>query len=445
MNPTLIINGILVTAETTRREDLALENGKITSTGILDPLLFPGFRVIDTAGKYVIPGGFDPHVHFALPTPAGNSSDDFRSGSIAALAGGTTFIMDFVTPGRGQSLKDALGSRRAEASPCLTGYGLHMGISEWNPRIAREILPIITKEGITSFKAYLAYRDSIGIGYDELHQLMQVAGPAGGLVMVHCEDGAMIARLQQDFINQGRTQAMYHALSHPPVAEIRAIEKVIGLSAKTGCPVYIVHTSTKQGTDAIAAAKRDGIRVFGETCPHYLLLDNSVYDAGRANTEVMPYVVSPPVRGKSDQQRLWKGLSDGTLDVVSTDHCPFNLHGQKDKGMDDFTKIPNGAGSIEHRLSLLYTYGVLTNKISISQFVNLASTRPAEIFGYGHRKGKLLPGYDADLVIWDPDFRVTISVKDHVQNCDSEIYEGFKIHGRADTVFLGGEIVNQKS
>jgi dihydropyrimidinase len=255
----------------------------------------------------------------------------------------------------------------------------------------------------------------------------------------------MISRLQQDFLSQGRTQAMYHALSHPPVAEIRAIEKVIGLSAKTGCPVYIVHTSTKQGVDAIAAAKRDGIRVFGETCPHYLLLDNSVYDAGRANTEVMPYVVSPPVRGKSDQQRLWKGLSDGTLDVVATDHCPFNLNGQKDKGADDFTKIPNGAGGVEHRLSLIYTYGVLTNKITISGFVNLVSTRPAEIFGYGHCKGKLLPGYDADIVICDPDFKGTISVKNHVQNCDSEIYEGFKIQGRADTVILGGEIVNQKS
>jgi dihydropyrimidinase len=441
MNPILIINGTIVKAETSSKQDLAIENGKITVCGIIDPALFPGYQVIDAAGKFVIPGGFDPHVHFALPTPAGNSCDDFRSGSMAALAGGTTFFMDFVTPRRGQSLMDALKSRRAEAETSLTGYGLHLGISEWNPAIARKIVPIIKKEGITSFKAYLAYRETIGIGYDDLQQLMEIVGPAGGLVMVHCEDGEMIARRQQDFLRQGRTQAMYHALSHPPEAEIRAIEKVIGLSAKTNCPVYIVHTSTREGADTIAAAKRDGIRVFGETCPHYLLLDNSVYDAGHANREVIPYIVSPPLRGKSDQRRLWKGLSDGTFDVISTDHCPFNLHGQKDLGMDDFTRIPNGAGSIEHRLALIYTYGVLAGKISMNQFVNLISTRPAEIFGYGHRKGKLLPGFDADIVIWDPDSTSVISASKHYSCCDSEIYEGVKISGKAAMTISQGTIM----
>jgi dihydropyrimidinase len=195
----------------------------------------------------------------------------------------------------------------------------------------------------------------------------------------------------------------------------------------------------------IAAAKKNGVRVFGETCPHYLLLDDAVYNEKLDDLKVMPYVVSPPIRGKSDQQRLWKGLSDGTFDVVATDHCPFNLLGQKDQGKDDFTKIPNGAGGIEHRLSLLYTYGVLTGKITINQFVSLVSTRPAEIFGMGHCKGKLLPGYDADIVIWDPDYQSTISVKNHLQNCDSEIYEGFPIRGHPSTVILNGQIVNPKS
>ena len=445
MNGYLICNGTLVTAEKSCREDLVVENGVITATGVFDPALFPGHQVIDAAGNYVIPGGFDPHVHFALPTPAGNSCDDFRSGSMAALSGGTTFFMDFVTPRRGQSLADALRARRDEARQAVAGCGLHVGISEWNPAIASEIVPCIEKEDIRSFKAYLAYRESIGIGYDELSGLMQVAGQAGALVMVHCEDGEMIARLQARFLREGRTKAMYHALSHPPEAEIRAIGRVIELAAKTNCPTYIVHTSTARGAEAIATAKASGINVFGETCPHYLLLDDDVYQAGEDNMLALPYVVSPPLRTKSDQQGLWKGLSDGTFDVVATDHCPFNLFGQKERGMNDFTKIPNGAGSVEHRLSLLYTYGVLTGKITINQFVRLVSTRPAEIFGYGDTKGQLLPGYDADIVIWDPGFKTVISAKTHRQHCDSDIYEGFPVHGRAETGILGGEVVFRAS
>ena len=445
MNPILIVNGNLVTVNSIRQEDIAIENGKIVACGNLNPDSFPGYLITDASGKYVFPGGFDPHVHLALPTPAGKSCDDFRSGSLAALAGGTTYIMDFVTPRRGQSLREALRLRRAEAAGSLAGCSLHMGISEWNPGIASEILPLIAGEGITSFKAYLAYRESIGIGYDALHELMGIVGPAGGLVMVHCEDGETISGLQRILLSEGKTRACYHALSHPPEAEIRAIEKVIEISARTNCPVYIVHTTTRQGAGMIAAAKKDGLRVFGETCPHYLLLDDSVYEPGLDDMKVMPYVVSPPIRGKNDQDRLWKGLTDGTFDVVATDHCPFNLHGQKDRGTDDFTKIPNGAGSIEHRLSLLYTYGVLTSRITINQFVSLVSTRPSEIFGLGHRKGKLLPGYDADIVIWDPDYSGTISLKNHRQNCDSEIYDGFQIHGHPEMVILGGKIVNLDS
>jgi dihydropyrimidinase len=439
----LIRNGTLAEAGGISREDLLLESGVLVARGIFDAVVSASCRILDATGKLVIPGGFDPHVHLALPTPAGNSCDDFRSGSQAAVAGGTTYFMDFVTPRRGQSLRDALRLRRAEASESITGCGLHMGISEWNPKIAAEIVPCMEKEGIRSFKAYLAYRESIGIGSDDLLELMQAVGPAGGLVMVHCEDGEMISRLQMECLREGKTRACYHPFTHPAEAEIRAIETVIGFSAKTNCPVYIVHTSTRLGADIIATAKKDGIRVFAETCPHYLLLEDTVYDAGVDNLKVMPYIVSPPIRTRSDQYRLWKGLSDGTFDVVATDHCPFNLHGQKDRGMNDFTKIPNGAGSIEHRLSLLYTYGVLTNKITINQFVSLVSTRPAEIFGSGHRKGKLLPGYDADLVIWDPEYKGTITVKNHRQNCDSEIYDGFQIQGRAETVISNGSLVFQ--
>jgi dihydropyrimidinase len=441
MQNILIKNGTLVGADGSQKYDLAIRDGKIMAIGMLEDQSFSDFRVVDASGKYVIPGGFDPHVHMALPTPAGPSSDDFRSGSQAALAGGTTFIMDFVTPKRGQSLVEALKMRRAEAAESLTGWGLHMGISEWNPKIAAEIIPCIEKQGIHSFKGYLAYRESFGIGYDDLGELMQIVGPAGGVVMVHCEDGEMIERYQLELLRTGKTQPFYHALSRPQEAEIKAISRVIELSAQTGCRVYIVHTSTGRGADLISDAKKNGIRVYGETCPHYLLLDDKVYDAAAEDFSVLPYTISPPIRPKSEQQRLWKGLSDGTFDVVATDHCPFNLIGQKDQGLRDFTKIPSGAGSIEHRLSLLYTYGVITGKITINQFVNLVSTRPAEIFGLGDRKGKLLPGYDADIVIWDPAYHGTISMANHVQRCDVDIYEGFSVTGRAETVILSGKIV----
>jgi len=444
MTPYLIRNGTVVAAETISRQDIAVDNGLITGVGQLDPALYPGHTVIDAVGKFVLPGGFDPHVHFALPTPAGNSCDDFSSGSIAALSGGTTFFMDFVTPRRGQPLMEALRHRQAEAASSLTGYGLHVGISEWNAKVASEVVACMEKEGIRSFKAYLAYRESIGINADELCQLMQVVGPRGGVVMIHCEDGAMIALLQQQFLRDGMTGARYHALSHPPEAEINAIGNVIELSAKTGCPAYIVHTSTRQGADAIAKAKQEGIRVSGETCPQYLLLDDSLYGLAD-DLQVMPYVISPPLRGKGDQQRLWAGLSDGTFDVVATDHCPFNLVGQKDRGLYDFTRIPNGAGGVEHRLGLLYTYGVLANRISMSQLASLVSTRPAEIFGYGDHKGKLLAGYDADLVIWDPGIKTVISAKTHLSHCDSEIYEGFPVQGGAEGVMMGGALVVTKN
>ncbi len=441
MNTIIIKNGILVGPDSVRSGDLAIQDGKIIPPGEWNIESEKEFRIIDAKGKYVLPGGFDPHVHLALPTPAGNSSDDFRSGSRAALAGGTTYFMDFVTPRKGQSLMEALNLRRAEAKESLTGFGLHMGISEWNPKIAAEIIPCIEKEGIRSFKAYLAYRETIGIGYKELRELMQIVGPGGGLVMVHCEEGNLISRLQQVFLTEGKTGAYYHALSRPPEAEITAIQEVIHLSEQTGCPVYIVHTSTRGGADAIAAAKRKGIEIFGETCTQYLLLNDRVYDETHENREVLPFIISPPLRTPDDQQRLWEGLADGTFDVVSTDHCPFHLKGQKDIGINDFTKIPNGAGGIEHRPALLYTYGVLTHKISLSQWVNLISTRPAEIFGSGGQKGKLLPGFDADIVIWDPEYKGNITVQNHVQNCDSDIYDGFAVRGKAHMVLLNGKIV----
>ena len=436
----LIFGGTIINSDSSKKRDVAVKGGRIELIGKLKQSDFEGYRLINAVGKYVIPGGIDPHVHLSLPTPAGNSSDDFITGSIAALSGGTTSIIDFVTPNRGQSLIQALKMRRAEAGQSLCNWKLHMGISEWNSRVKEEVLHCIRHEGITSFKAYLAYQESIGISMDELSQLMEVVGPEGGLVMVHCEEGEMIDTLWKKFIKEGKTEAYYHAKSRPPEAETEAIRQVIGLSEQTGCPVYIVHTSTGKGAQLIREAREKGLKVFGETCIQYLILDDEVYDISVPNEEMLPFIVSPPIRSLETQQVLWKELSSGTFDTVATDHCPFNLHGQKDMGLHDFTRIPNGAGGIEYRLSLLYTYGVLSGMLNMEMFVKLTSTRAAELFGWGNNKGKLLPGYDADIVVWNPDTPGIINVNQQMQHCDSNIYEGIPVKGKAEWVFCNGKL-----
>jgi dihydropyrimidinase len=442
-NSLLITGGTLVTGTYSRKGDLLIADGKIAKSGILTPEEHPAGRTIDATGKFIFPGGIDPHVHLSLPTPAGKSSDDFISGSLAAIAGGTTCFIDFVTPVRGQSMTEALTLRRKEAAESKLDYSLHMGISEWNKDTASGIEHLIIREGIFSFKTYLAYRDSIGIDFGELNKVMEIVGPAGGIVLVHCEDGELISRLLREFIQSGKTGPAYHALSRPEEAETRAVTKVIEASARTGCPVYIVHTSTGTAAGIIRQAKQSGVRVLSETCPQYLLLDDSRY-TGDNEENILPFIISPPLRKKENQDILWKGLSDGTVDVVSTDHCPFLLHGQKDQGRSDFTKIPNGAGGIEHRLTLLYTYGVQCNKIGLQKFVGLTSTRPAEIFGLGNSKGKLEPGFDADIAIWDPDIEETISVENHFQHCDSDIYQGFHVTGKPSHVIVNGKVFFEK-
>jgi dihydropyrimidinase len=430
----LIINGTIMDADETLQAAVAVSDGKILGIGRLVPAEFPTHEVIDATGKYIFPGGIDPHVHFALPTPAGCSSDNFITGSKAAMSGGTTSIIDFVTPKRGQSLTEALALRRAEAANSLCDWKLHMGISEWNQKVAEEVRHCIRHEGITSFKAYLAYPDTIGISVNELEQLMLVIGSEGGKVLVHCEDGEMINRLQQQFLNEGKTHASFHALSRPPEAEITAIHKVIELSELTNCPVYIVHVSTAAGAKSIREAKAKGLKVYGETCIQYLILNNSVYDLSLPNEQVLPYVISPPLRSESERLQLWEELAAGAFDTVATDHCPFNLRGQKELGKSDFTKIPNGAGGVEFRMNLLYTYGVLAGKISLNQFISLTSTNAAELFGWSDSKGRIGVGYDADIVIWNPETEWFISAKQQNQHCDTNIFEGTGVTGKAEKV-----------
>jgi dihydropyrimidinase len=436
MNQLLIINGTIINSDSMSNTDIAVSEGLITEIGKLNPAGFPDFKIIDAKGKYIFPGGIDPHVHLELPTPAGPSCDDFLSGSKAAIAGGTTFLIDFVTPSRGQSLMKALAFRLKESNKCLVDYTLHMGITWYDETIPEQMEWCVNEVGIKSFKVYLAYKGSIGIEYWELEQVMKKAALLNAIVLVHCEEGDVILQNQKQFISEGKTEPLYHALSRPAGSESESVRKVIELCRKTGCKTYIVHTSTAKSIDYIREAKKEGLPLFCETCPQYLLLDEGVYS--KPLPDSLKYVISPPIRSKNDQVVLWEALADGTVDVISTDHCPFNTKGQKDVGINDFTKIPNGAGGIENRLALLYTYGVLTKKISLQQFMGLTSTNAARIFGLYPQKGAIEVGSDADLLIWNPDSKSVISVETQIQKCDSNIYEGIAIKGEAEYVFKAG-------
>jgi len=439
MNQLLIVNGTVINSDSTSISDIAVSEGVITEIGKLNPANFTGYQIIDAKGKYIFPGGIDPHVHLELPTPAGPSSDDFLSGSKAAIAGGTTFIIDFVTPSRGQSLMKALAFRLKESNKCLVDYTLHMGITWFDETIPEQMDWCVNEVGIKSFKAYLAYKGSIGIEYPELEQVMKKAAALNATVLVHCEEGDVILQNQKKFLSEGKTEPLYHALSRPAEVESESVRKVIDLCRKTGCKTYIVHTSTGKSIEYIRAARKEGLPLFCETCPQYLVLDERVYS--KPLPDSLKYVISPPIRSKKDQEALWLAVADGTVDVISTDHCPFNTKGQKDVGINDFTKIPNGAGGIENRLALLYTYGVLTKKISLQQFVGLTSTNAARIFDLYPQKGAIEVGSDADLVIWNPEAKSVISVKTQLQKCDANIYDEMPIAGRAEFAISKGEIL----
>ncbi len=441
MNQLLIINGTTINSDSTFNSDIAVSKGVIAEIGHLTPNDFPEYKIIDAKGKYIFPGGIDPHVHLQLPTPAGPSCDDFLSGSLAAIGGGTTYLVDFVTPSHGQSLKEALSLRLKESEKSQLDCALHMGITWFDETIPEQMEWCVKEAGIKSFKAYLAYKGSIGIEYRELEQVMKKAAALNAVVLVHCEEGDVILQNQKKFIIEGKTAPLYHALSRPAEVESESVRKVIDLCRKTGCKTYIVHTSTAKSIEYIRAAKKEGLPIYCETCPQYLLLDESVYL--KPIPDSLKYVISPPIHSKLDQEALWEALDDGTVDVISTDHCPFNTFGQKDIGIHDFTKIPNGAGGIENRLALLYTYGVLTKRISLQQFVGLTSTHAARIFGLYPQKGVIKVSSDADLLIWNPDAESVISVETQLQKCDSNIYEGMIINGKTEYALNKGEVVRE--
>lgn len=436
----IIKNGTIVTPAGRKQGSILISGSKIT--GIFDQgqtINQNVESVIDATGCYLFPGGIDPHVHMHLPTSAGYSSDDFNSGSRAALYGGTTTIMDFVTPRKGQQLTGAMTERQKEAAGIHTDYSLHVSPIEWRNSIPQEIKACL-EAGVRSFKVYMAYKDAIGIDDNVLEKAMKAVADAGGMIMVHCELGDEVDRLRDALFAGGHTNVAAHARSRPNNIESKAVQKAIKLASKTSCPIYIVHVSAKESVSLIRKAQRSGQAVFAEACPHHLLLDNtSYYDQFE---KAAPFVLSPPLRTKADQEALWEGLADDTIQVVSTDHCPFMM-AQKKRGLHDFRLIANGAGSVEHRMELLYTYGVKAERISLERFVELTATNPARIFGLYPQKGTIEIGSDADLVVWNPDIQRIISQTNHHMNCDHNIYEGFMVVGQPAFVIAKGVVAIQ--
>ncbi|MBL6943300.1 MAG: dihydropyrimidinase [Bacteroidales bacterium] len=432
----IIKNGKIINADNSIKADVMCRDGKIIR---ISENLIPDSKhdkVIDASGCYVLPGGIDPHVHMHLPSFAGFSSDDFLSGSVAALFGGTTSIIDFVTPQKGETLSDAIEKRKLEAKNSLTNYSLHVSPIEWRNTLEDEIKNCIGI-GLKSFKVYMAYKDRVGLNDDVLLKVMKAVGNEGGMVTVHCELGDDIEELRNKFASENKLSPEYHLLSRPARLEAGAVKKAIDLAKEADCPLYIVHVSTKQSLRYISAAQKKGQKVMAETCPQYLLLDDSKYYGDFDN--VAPFVMSPPLRKKEDMKALWEGISNGTIQTIGTDHCPFT-NKQKENGKYDFRKIPNGAGGVEHRLALIYTYGVLTGKISLNQFVALTSTNTAKIFDLFPSKGIIAEGSDADIVVWNPEKENIISAKTHHQNCDNNIYEGLYTFGDPEYVICNGEI-----
>jgi len=438
MEDILVRNGLITTHNRQYKSDILISDGKITKIG--KELIPEGknIRIIDASGQIVLPGGVDPHVHMALPTGNGRSSDDFESGSMAALAGGTTTLIDFVTPEKGESLHSALSKRKKEAENSLCDYSLHMSVTSVGPETEKEIFEMVKNEGITSFKLYMAYKSSIGMNDPEILRAMEMIKNAGGISMIHCENGDIEDFLREKMVSSGKIGVSNYPESRPAEMETDAVNRAILFSGITRCPLYIVHLTTEQGVESVLKAKKRGLPVYAETCTHYLTLDDSVYEKGKKGAK---YVMSPPLRKIHDISRLWDGLNDGTLEVISTDHCPFNSKGDDYSGPDDFSAIPKGVGGIDHRMSLIYSKGVKEKKISIHRFVNLVSTRPAKIFGLYPQKGAIMKGSDADLVVWDTKKISEITAKTQFQNCDSSVYENFKITGAPSVVIAGGKVV----
>ena len=435
----LIKNGEIVTATDRYVADVYCSEGRIAT--IAEHLEKQSVKdeLVDAAGQYVFPGFIDPHVHMELPFMGTVSADDFESGTASGVAGGTTSIIDFVIPARGQSLLDALQAWRERAKKAVADYSFHMAITGWTDHTADEMRQVVQEHGITSFKVFMAYKNAIMVDDGELYQVMRQAAKLGAIVTVHAENGDVVWHLQRELIAKGDRGPEFHPVSRPSAVEGEATNRALMMARLTGATPYIVHMTCRESVEALVRAKLEGQRCYGETCPQYLLLDDTVFT--KPDFEGASYVMSPPIRpghiGHHDA--LWRGLTNGMLDSVGTDHCPFLME-QKRMGKDDFTQIPNGAPGIEDRLALLHTYGVGGGRFDLQRMVALGSNNPARIFGLYPRKGTIAVGADADLVVFDPTATDTRSARTHHSRADRNIFEGMKVKGKPTHVIANGRV-----
>lgn len=438
---TLIKNGRIITAEQNYVADVYIEKDKITTIG--EKLKIQADTIIDAKNKYVIPGGIDVHTHLDMPFGGTTSSDDFETGTKAAAFGGTTCLVDFAVQTKGNRMRDALDTwwKKAEGKASID-YSFHMIVTDL-PDAHLEDMSDMVKEGVSSFKLFMAYPGVLMVDDATIFKAMKHTAKTGALICMHAENGSVIDNIVQQTLAEGKTAPIYHALSRPTTAEGEAVNRAIALSEMAGAPVYIVHLSSNDALEKVAEARDRGLPTYAETCPQYLFL--SLDDMNQPDFEDAKLVFTPPLREKWHQDKLWTGLRKNTLQVVSTDHCPFCFKEQKELGRGDFSKIPNGGPVIEHRLQLLFDGGVGTGRISVNRWVELVSTTPAKMFGLYPRKGTIAVGSDADVVIWDPNVEYTLSVHSHHMHVDYSMFEGRKMKGNAETVLSQGEVIVQNN
>ncbi len=435
----LIKNGRIITASSDYIAYIFVEGETISAFG--KNLKMNADEIIDAKGKLVMPGGIDPHVHLDMPFMGTYSSDNYETGTLAALHGGTTMVIDFILQTQGKSLHHALGEWQGRSNGNAFGdYSFHMAVTDFNEETKKEIKQMVEEEGITSFKTFMAYKGALMIDDRQMVGLMGEVKKCGGLVTVHATNGDMIDFLIAKHRSEGKMEPLYHYLSQPEITEAEATGRFADMAFHTGVPAYVVHMTCEGALNHIRDAARRNQKVFVETCIQYLLLDASLYEQ---NFDGAKYVMSPPLREKKDQASLWAGINQGTVQVVATDHCPF-MWEQKKMGLNDFSKIPNGHPAIEHRMELLFSEGVNKGKISLNKFVEVTSTNAAKIFGMYPRKGTIGIGSDADLILVDAAKKHTLSVKTHHMNVDYSAYEGMELTGKCETVLLRGEVAIEK-
>ncbi len=433
----LIKNGEIVTEKARYFADILIRGEVVSQIG--RGLACDDAEVIDATGKYVFPGFIDPHTHVHLPFMGTHASDDYASASRAALVGGTTTIFDMCCPSKNEMPRDAYETWRAKAegrSAC--DYSFHMGVTRFDAQ-AREQLESIAAEGVASLKVFLAYKDAFGVSDEELYGAMNYAKSRGLIVAAHCENETLIAERQRELLAAGCVAPRYHYESRPPFVEAEGVHHLMSFAEATGAHCYIVHLSCGEALAPAMQARADGVNVWIETLIQYLLLDKS--HAELPGFEGAKYVMSPPLRDRKNQGLLWDALQAGVIDVVATDHAPFHFANQKTMGAEDFTKIPNGIPSLENRVGMLYTHGVCEGRMSLETFVATASSNAAKIFGLYPRKGTIDEGADADLVVFDPHWRGTVSARTHAMNVDYNVFEGWEAKGRAETVTVRGAVM----